>query len=76
MRPGDPARVGTVDIMNSGSLSGNFTLNRGTIVDSDATYKLSTVLDLVVKDCGDFSSGIPTCDVGDPQKYARHRSPP
>jgi len=35
MRPGDPARVGTVDITNSGSLSGAFTLNRGTVVDSD-----------------------------------------
>ena len=69
MRPGDPARVGTVDITNAGSLSGVFTLNRGTVVDSDVTYKLSTVLDLVVKDCGDFSSGTPTCDVGDPQKY-------
>jgi len=69
MLPGDPARVGTVDITNAGSLSGVFTLNRGTSVDSDATYKLSTMLDLVVKDCGDFSSGTPTCDVGDPQKY-------
>ena len=70
MRPGDPARVGTVDITNAGSLSGVFTLNRGTIVDSDATYKLSTVLDLVVKDCGDFSSGTPSCDAGDPVKYS------
>jgi hypothetical protein len=69
MRPGDPARVGTVDITNAGSLSGAFTLNRGTVVDSDATYKLSTKLDLVVKDCGDFSSGTPTCDVGDPDRY-------
>jgi hypothetical protein len=70
MRPGDPARVGTVDITNAGSLSGAFTLTRGTVVDSDATYKLSTKLNLVVKDCGDFSSGTPTCDVGDPVKYS------
>ena len=69
MRPGDAARVGTVDIANSGSLSGVFTLKRGTIVDSDGTYRLSTKLNLVVKDCGDFSSGAPTCDVGDPVKY-------
>ena len=69
MRPGDPARVGTVDIANSGSLSGAFTLKRGTVADSDSTYKLSTKLDLVVKDCGDFSSGTPTCDAGDPVKY-------
>jgi len=69
MRPGDPARVGTVDITNSGSLSGAFTLKRGTVTDSDSTYKLSTKLDLVVKDCGDFSSGTPSCDAGDPVKY-------
>jgi hypothetical protein len=69
MRPGDPARTGTVDIKNTGSLSGAFKLARGTVVDSDATYKLSTKLDVVVKDCGDFSSGTPTCDAGDPVKY-------
>ena len=69
MRPGDPARVGTVDITNSGSLSGVFTLKRGTVADSDSTYKLSTKLNLVVKDCGDFSSGTPTCDPGDDVKY-------
>jgi hypothetical protein len=69
MRPGDQARVGTVDITNSGSLSGAFTLERGTVADSDSTYKLSTKLDLVVKDCGDFSSGTPTCEAGDPVKY-------
>ena len=69
MRPGDPARTGTVDIKNSGSLSGVFTLKRGTIVDNDSTYKLSTKLNLVVKDCGDFSSGTPTCDPGDTAKY-------
>jgi hypothetical protein len=69
MRPGDPARTGQVDIKNAGSLSGAFKLKRGTITDSHATYKLSTKLNLVVKDCGDFSSGPPTCDPGDPQKY-------
>jgi len=69
MRPGDPARVGTVDITNAGSLSGAFTLERGTVVDDDATNQLSTKLELVVKDCGDFSSGTPACDAGDPTKY-------
>jgi hypothetical protein len=70
MRPGDPARTGTVDIKNTGSLSGAFKLTRGTVVDSDAMHKLSTKLDLVVKDCGDFSSGTPTCGDGDDQvKY-------
>ncbi len=69
MRPGDPARTGEVDIKNTGTLSGVFKLKRGTVVDSDATYKLSTKLDVVVKDCGSFASGTPTCDPGDDVKY-------
>ena len=69
MRPGDPARTGQVDIKNTGSLSGAFKLKRGAVVDSDSTYKLSTKLNLVVKDCGDFSSGTPTCDAGDTDVY-------
>jgi hypothetical protein len=31
---------------------------------------MSAKLNLVVKDCGDFSSGTPTCDAGDPQRYS------
>jgi hypothetical protein len=69
MRPGDPARTGQVDIKNTGSLSGAFKLKRGAVTDSDSTYKLSTKLNLVVKDCGDFSSGTPTCDAGDTAVY-------
>jgi spore coat-associated protein N len=68
MKPGDSA-TGTVDVQNSGSLSGAFTLSRSGIVDSDGANPMSAKLDLVVKDCGDFSSGTPTCDVGDPVKY-------
>jgi spore coat-associated protein N len=68
MRPGDSA-TGTVDVKNTGSLSGAFTLSRSNIVDSDGTFPMSAKLDLVVKDCGDFSSGTPTCDLGDPVKY-------
>jgi hypothetical protein len=68
MKPGDSA-TGTVDVQNSGSLSGAFTLSRSNIVDSDGTNPLSAKLNLVVKDCGDFSSGTPTCDAGDPVKY-------
>jgi hypothetical protein len=64
MRPGDPARTGQVDIENTGSLSGAFKLKRGAVADSDATYKLSTKLNLVVKDCGDFSAGTPDCSAG------------
>jgi spore coat-associated protein N len=68
MKPGDSA-TGTVDVQNSGSLSGAFALSRSSISDSDATFPMSAKLDLVVKDCGDFSSGTPTCDAGDPVKY-------
>ena len=64
MRPGDPARTGQVDIKNAGSLSGVFKLKRGAVSDSNSTYKLSTKLNLVVKDCGDFSSGTPSCAGG------------
>jgi spore coat-associated protein N len=70
MKPGDPATTGTVDVQNTGSLSGAFSLSRSNIVDSDGANPLSAKLNLVVKDCGDFSSGTPTCDAGDPQKYS------
>jgi hypothetical protein len=69
LKPGDSA-TGTVDVENTGSLSGAFTLSRSSIVDSDGANPLSAKLNLVVKDCGDFSSGTPTCDAGDPQMYS------
>jgi hypothetical protein len=66
MRPGDPAGTGDVDIENTGSLSGAFTLSHGTVADSDAANPLSAKLDVVVKDCGAFSgSTAPTCGDGD-----------
>ena len=71
MRPGDQARVGTVDIKNTGSLSGAFSLKRGTVNDSNSTYKLSTKLNLVVKDCGVFvGTTAPTCDPGDDEVFS------
>jgi predicted ribosomally synthesized peptide with SipW-like signal peptide len=69
MKPGDSA-TGTVDVENSGTLAGAFTLSRSNIVDSDGSNPMSAKLNLVVKDCGDFSSGTPTCDAGDPQRYS------
>jgi hypothetical protein len=70
MRPGDPARVGTVDIGNAGTLSGNFTLTRGTPNDSDSVNPLSGKLNVKVVDCGTFSGATPpSCDAGDPVKY-------
>ena len=71
MRPGDPARVSTVDVGNAGTLSGNFTLTRGTPNDSDGANPLSGKLNVKVVDCGTFvGATAPSCDVGDPVKYA------
>ena len=52
MKPGDPASKGTVDIKNTGSLAGAFTLTRGTVVDSDGSNPMSAKLNVVVTDCG------------------------
>ena len=71
MKPGAPAATGLVDVQNSGSLSGAFTLSRSDVADSDAANPLSAKLNLVVTDCGDFSAGTPTCGDGDDvQKYS------
>ena len=52
MRPGDTPVTGTVDIRNTGSMSGTFSLSRSTPDDSDAANPLSAKLNLVVRDCG------------------------
>jgi hypothetical protein len=52
LKPGDPATKGTVDIKNTGSVDGVFTLTRGTIVDSDVPNAMSGKLNVVVTDCG------------------------
>ena len=70
LRPGDAAQVGTVDIRNSGSLSGTFTLTRGALSNTDAVNPLAAKLNVKVVDCGTFSGGTPpTCDGGDPPIY-------
>jgi hypothetical protein len=69
MKPGD-STSGTVDIQNTGSLTGTFSLSRSALNDSDGTNPMSQKLNVVVKDCGDFASGTPTCDGGDPVKYS------
>ena len=58
MRPGD-SQSGTVDITNSGSLSGAYTLAESSV--TGAT--LAAQLDLAVVDCGD-TSGTPNCATG------------
>ena len=71
MTAGGPAQLGTVDIQNTGSLSGTFSLSRTNLTDSDATNPLSGKLNLVVKDCGLFvGATAPTCgDADDVTRY-------
>jgi len=66
LRPGDPAQPGTVDIENTGSLSGAFTLVRGAVTNSDTTNPLDAKLNVTVVDCGTFAGATPpTCGDGD-----------
>ncbi len=71
MRPGAAASTGQVDIGNTGTLSGAFSLSRGTPADSDSTNPLSGKLNLVVVDCGAFvGATAPVCgDTDDQDKY-------
>ena len=69
MKPGDIA-TGTVDIANTGSVGGTFTLSRSALNDSDAINPMSQKLNVVAKDCGDFAAGTPTCIVADPNVYS------
>ena len=64
MKPGD-STSGTLDIQNTGSLGGTYSLSRSALTDSSGSNPLSAKLDLVVTDCGNFSSGTPTCGDGD-----------
>ena len=62
LRPGDPASTGQVDIQNTGSLTGAFTLSRSALTDSDTTNPLSGKLNVVIADCGVWSGGsAPSC---------------
>jgi hypothetical protein len=71
MRPGDAASEGTVDIANTGSLSGTFALNVATPVDTDTVHPLSQQLNVTIDDCGTFTGGTaPACgDADDVNKY-------
>ena len=70
MRPGDPATTSTVDIKNTGTLSGTFSLAKSNISDSDGTNPLSQKLDVVISDCGLWSGGNPPSCAGATQKYS------
>jgi hypothetical protein len=69
MKPGGTPDTGTVDIENSGSISGTFSVTADTITNSDATNPMAAKIDLVVTDCGSFASGTPTCDGTDAEVY-------
>ena len=65
LRPGE-SKDGTVDIANTGSLSGVFTLARGALNDSDGGTPLSSKLNAVIDDCGAFDGTTePVCGDGD-----------
>ena len=65
LRPGNSSS-GTVDIQNTGGLSGAFTLSRTAPVDSDGANPLSSKLNLTIVDCGTFvGTTAPTCGDGD-----------
>jgi spore coat-associated protein N len=59
MKPGDTA-TGSVDIANTGSVSGAFTLSKTALTNSDGSNPMANKLNLVVTDCGtdlDCSTG-------------------
>ncbi len=69
MKPGDPASTGTVDIKNTGTTSGAFTLTRGTVVDSDPANAMSPKLNVIVTDCGtDLICGNPAASSSTPAR--------
>ena len=55
MKPGD-SRVGIVDIQNTGSISGDFTLSATSIVNTPAAPGLTSRLTIQVEDCGLWTS--------------------
>jgi hypothetical protein len=66
LRPNGAAQTGTVDIENTGSLSGNFTLVRGAVTNTDAGNPMSAKLNMTVIDCGTFTGATPpSCSDGD-----------
>src|ERR687891_979668 len=62
--PGD-TETGTVDIENTGSIAGDFSLSRDQLTNSDGSNPMSDQIDLVVEDCGTDA----TCDGSDTVIY-------
>ena len=67
MRPGAAASTGVVDISNTGSIAGDFTLSRSNVTNTDGANPMSAKLNLVVKDCGEWpdASTVEPCGDGD-----------
>ena len=67
LKPGAPDQTGTVDIQNTGSLAGSFSLSDDSVAVTDAGApedggSMDRKLDLTVSDCGAFSNGsAPSC---------------
>lgn len=79
MKPGAPAQTGIVDIRNSGSLAGDFTLTRDQLASTDGgtpnPTPLATKVVLTVADCGAWSgSAAPAC--GDPDDVSLYDHAP
>jgi hypothetical protein len=70
MKPGDSS-TGTVDIGNTGSLGGTFSVSRTALTDTPSSPALSGKLNLVIHDCGLFSgSTAPSCATGGTDVYS------
>lgn len=75
MTPGAPPKTGTVDIQNSGSIAGTFTLSRDQLASTDGgdpnPSPFATKVKLTVVDCGTFQGATaPSCgDSGDTTVY-------
>jgi len=69
LKPGESAS-GTVDIKNTGSLSGAFSLSTSAATNSDATYPILAQLDLKIVDCGLVTAtSTPDCSNGTTPVY-------
>lgn len=67
LRPGGPTQDGTIDIKNTGSLAGDFTVKATNITNSDSDHPLAPKLNIVIRDCGVFTGtdGTTAPDCGD-----------
>jgi len=72
LKPSVAAPAQTVDIQNGGNISADFSLYRGTITDTPSSPALSGKLNLVISDCGLWTTNntvAPSCS-SPTQKYS------